>query len=74
MDSVAIIAASSKVDISFVMTLQTIRFLIILFIGPHVARIVARRMEASMPAASTAARVRLPQNGGEQGNREKEQG
>jgi membrane AbrB-like protein len=65
MDSVAIIAASSKVDLSFVMTLQTIRFLIILLIGPHVARIVARRMEASMTSATTAARFRLSQNRGE---------
>lgn len=47
MDSVAIIAASSNVDLSFVMALQTIRFLIIVMIGPPLARLVARHMEAS---------------------------
>jgi uncharacterized membrane protein AbrB (regulator of aidB expression) len=41
MDSVAIIAASSKVDISFVMALQTARFVIVLLIGPRLARLVA---------------------------------
>jgi hypothetical protein len=46
MDSVAIIAASSNVDLSFVMALQTIRFLIIVMIGPPLARLVARHMEA----------------------------
>lgn len=44
MDSVAIIAASSPVDISFVMALQTVRFFIIVLIGPSVAHFVARRM------------------------------
>ncbi len=47
MDSVAIIAASSNVDISFVMALQTIRFFIIVLIGPPLARIVARRLETA---------------------------
>jgi membrane AbrB-like protein len=46
MDSVAIIAASSNVDLSFVMALQTIRFFIIVMIGPPLARLVARHMEA----------------------------
>jgi uncharacterized protein len=46
MDSVAIIAASTDVDVPFVMALQTIRFLIIVTIGPPLARFVARRMEA----------------------------
>jgi membrane AbrB-like protein len=41
-DSVAIIAASSKVDLPFVMSMQTARLLIILMIGPSVARWVAR--------------------------------
>lgn len=44
MDSVAIIAAGSKVDLSFVMALQTIRFFIIVLIGPPLARFVANRM------------------------------
>ena len=47
MDSIAIIAASTHVDVPFVMALQTIRFLIIVMIGPRVAGLVARQMEAS---------------------------
>ncbi|RUX44116.1 AbrB family transcriptional regulator, partial [Mesorhizobium sp. M7A.F.Ca.US.014.04.1.1] len=43
MDSIAIIAAAAQnVDISFVMALQSARFLIVLLIGPSVARLVAR--------------------------------
>ncbi|PWJ83613.1 hypothetical protein C7441_1084 [Pseudaminobacter salicylatoxidans] len=43
MDSVAIIAAASdNVNISFVMALQTARFLFVLIFGPSVARLVAR--------------------------------
>ncbi|MBW9055365.1 AbrB family transcriptional regulator [Rhizobium mesosinicum] len=42
-DSVAIIAASSDVDVPFVMAMQTGRFLIILLIGPALARFIARR-------------------------------
>jgi len=40
-DSVAIIAASSKVDVSFVMALQIVRFLVILMIGPSLSRWLA---------------------------------
>jgi membrane AbrB-like protein len=40
-DSVAIIAASTKVDTSFVMALQTARFLLILLVGPAISRFVA---------------------------------
>jgi uncharacterized protein len=43
MDSIAIIAASSKVDVSFVMALQTARFVIVLLVGPHLARYIANR-------------------------------
>jgi membrane AbrB-like protein len=43
-DSVAIIAASSEVDLPFVMALQTIRLLIVILIGPTLAGIVARRV------------------------------
>lgn len=43
MDSVAIIAAASHtVDISFIMALQLMRFLIVLVLGPPLARWVAR--------------------------------
>ncbi|MGP0057974.1 MAG: AbrB family transcriptional regulator [Beijerinckiaceae bacterium] len=40
-DSVAIIAASAKVDVPFVMAMQIGRFLIVLFVGPPLARLVA---------------------------------
>ena len=40
-DSVAIIAASTKVDTSFVMALQAARFLFILLAGPAISRFVA---------------------------------
>lgn len=43
LDSVAVIAASSNVDISFVMALQTSRLIIITLIGPAIARFVADR-------------------------------
>lgn len=41
-DSMAIIAASSPVDVPFVMALQTARFIIILVVGPGLARLIAR--------------------------------
>jgi membrane AbrB-like protein len=46
-DSVAIIAASSNVDVPFVMALQTMRFLVVLFVGPSLSRFIARRTGAS---------------------------
>jgi hypothetical protein len=42
-DSIAIIAASNPVDVSFIMALQTARFLAVLLAGPYLARFVARR-------------------------------
>lgn len=43
MDSVAIIAAAAdNVNISFVMAMQTARFLFVLMVGPALARLVAR--------------------------------
>lgn len=44
MDAVAIIAASSNVDIAFVMALQAARFLIVLAVGPPLARFIAQRV------------------------------
>jgi membrane AbrB-like protein len=44
-DSVAIIAASTPVDVPFVVAMQTLRFFAVLFIGPHLARYMARRGE-----------------------------
>jgi len=46
LDSVAIIAASSNVDLSFVMALQTVRLVIVLGAGPPLARFMSRRMTA----------------------------
>jgi uncharacterized membrane protein AbrB (regulator of aidB expression) len=40
-DSVAIIAASSKVDASFVMAMQMARLVAVLALGPPLARFVA---------------------------------
>ena len=42
-NSVAIIAASSDVDVPFVMAMQIGRFLVILMIGPTLARFIARQ-------------------------------
>ena len=41
MDSVAIIAASTPVDVPFVMALQTVRFMLVLLLGPWLARWLA---------------------------------
>jgi len=41
-DSVAIIAASAKVDMPFVMAMQTARFLLVLLVGPALAKAVTR--------------------------------
>jgi membrane AbrB-like protein len=43
MDTVAIIASSSNVDISFVMAMQTTRFVVVVLIGPPLARALAGR-------------------------------
>jgi membrane AbrB-like protein len=55
MDSVAIIAASSKVDVPFVMALQTVRFMVVLLVGPTIARFVAGRMGPETQVAETGA-------------------
>ncbi len=57
-DSAAIIAASTKVDMAFVMAMQTVRFLLILVVGPPLSRFVAGlvgRDENRMPSPSPAA-------------------
>jgi hypothetical protein len=41
-DSVAIIAASSQVDMPFVMAMQVARFMLVLLVGPPIAKRVAR--------------------------------
>jgi len=47
LDSVAIIAASTPVDVPFVMALQTVRLLAIIVAGPWIAKLVASRLSAS---------------------------
>ena len=49
-DSAAIIAASTKVDMSFVMSMQVARLLIILSIGPAISRWIARRVTGQRPS------------------------
>ncbi len=44
-DAAAIIAASTKVDTPFVMALQTVRLIVLLAIGPHLARWVAETLK-----------------------------
>jgi membrane AbrB-like protein len=51
-DSVAIIAASCNVDRSFVMAMQTARFLSVLFIGPVLAAFIASRLRLPCRPAS----------------------
>jgi membrane AbrB-like protein len=46
-DSVAIIAASSNVDLPFVTAMQTTRFVLVLLTGPSLARFVIKRIESS---------------------------
>ncbi|MGH6861547.1 MAG: AbrB family transcriptional regulator, partial [Phyllobacterium sp.] len=46
-DSIAIIAASSNVDLAFVMAMQTARFLVVLITGPTIARFIAKRTGVS---------------------------
>ena len=43
-DSIAIIAASSNVDVSFVMAMQTVRMLAVIFIAPLLTKFLAERL------------------------------
>jgi uncharacterized protein len=51
-DAVAIIAASSPVDVSFVMAMQIGRLLIVILIGPSLARMIARWTAVTEPAST----------------------
>jgi uncharacterized protein len=42
-DSVAIIAANSKVDVPFVMAMQAGRFILVMLVGPPIAKFIAMR-------------------------------
>lgn len=45
MDSVAIIAASSNVDMPFVMALQAVRLVLVMLLSPGLSRLVARTLQ-----------------------------
>jgi uncharacterized protein len=51
-DAVAIIAASSPVDLPFVMAMQVGRLLIVILIGPSLARMIARWTAGGEPGRS----------------------
>jgi membrane AbrB-like protein len=53
-DSIAIIAASSHVDLPFVMAMQACRVLIIIVTGPSLMRFLADRIEAAQGAGAQA--------------------
>ena len=44
-DSIAIIAASSNVDVSFVMAMQTVRMIAVLFLAPVLTNFIAERRQ-----------------------------
>jgi membrane AbrB-like protein len=46
-DSIAIIAASTNVDVSFVMAMQTVRMIAVLFLAPVLTRFIAERLRYS---------------------------
>jgi membrane AbrB-like protein len=48
-DSVAIIAASSKVDVPFVMAMQTSRLLAVIFLAPIITRYIAALPRSRYP-------------------------
>jgi membrane AbrB-like protein len=48
-DSVAIIAASSNVDVSFVMAMQTVRLIAVLLLAPVLTRFLAERIDVPLP-------------------------
>lgn len=45
-DSIAIIAASTNVDVSFVMAMQTVRMIAVLFLAPVLTRFIAQRLRS----------------------------
>jgi uncharacterized protein len=51
-DSVAIIAASTHVDVGFVMAQQIVRFMLVLIVGPALSRFVAGRIARNVPNIS----------------------
>ncbi|WBO23692.1 AbrB family transcriptional regulator [Sphingomonas abietis] len=58
-DSVAIIASATPVDVSFVMSMQVIRFVVVLLVGPAIARRVARRFDRQQARSDAQGSIRL---------------
>ena len=50
-DSIAIIAASTNVDVSFVMAMQTVRMIVVMFLAPVLTKFIAERINASRGGA-----------------------
>ena len=48
-DSIAIIASTLPVDLSFVMALQTLRLIVVILVSPRLARLIARRFDPPVP-------------------------
>jgi membrane AbrB-like protein len=46
-DSIAIIAASTDVDVSFVMAMQTVRMIAVLFLAPILTKFIAERLDVA---------------------------
>lgn len=59
LNAVLVIAASTKVNLSFVMALQTVRFVVVLAVGPSIARLVANRVTEEI-VPSTAEKSATP--------------
>lgn len=53
MDSIAIIAAASNADMSFVMALQTVRLFLVILLGPPLARLLAGRAAGEKTVVQT---------------------
>ncbi len=58
-DAAAIIAASTKADTPFVMAMQTVRVILLLVAGPHLARWVAGTLKPTTPHPEPAAELDL---------------
>lgn len=59
-DSVAIIAASTPVDVPFVMAMQASRLLVVMLAGPALTRFVARRIERAAKGQPTPSALSEP--------------
>jgi uncharacterized protein len=51
-DAAAVIAASTKVDLPFVMVVQIVRVVVLLAIGPRLAQWLAGTLKADIPAST----------------------